>query len=71
MERRGDRGRPIIPSKLAVVLVEQWQLQAIARLGMVAVGLRLEEVVPGHAVVVGDHLPVLLGAEQLLLVWLK
>jgi hypothetical protein len=74
--RRGTRRAPggISPSRgpvraadPAVVLVEERELQAEARLGVVPVGLRLEQVVPGHAVVVGDHLAVLLGAEELLL----
>jgi hypothetical protein len=34
---------------------------------MVSIGLRLAQVMPRHAVVVGDNLLVLLGAEQLLL----
>jgi hypothetical protein len=33
---------------------------------MVAVGLRLEQVMPRHAVVIGDDLPVLFRAEELL-----
>jgi hypothetical protein len=44
----------------AIVLAEEWELQAVARLGVVAVSLRLEQVVPRQAVVVGDDLPVLL-----------
>jgi hypothetical protein len=54
---------PIRAADGAVVLVEERQLQAVARLGVVAVGLRLEEVVPRHAIVVGDDLAVLLGLE--------
>src|SRR5918992_3757129 len=49
----------------AVVLVEERELEAVARLGVLAVGLRLEEVVPRQAVVVGDYLPVLLRPEEL------
>jgi hypothetical protein len=52
---------------LAVVLAEQQQLEAVAHLGALPVGLRLEQVVPVHAVVVGDDLAVLLWAEDLFL----
>jgi hypothetical protein len=51
----------------AVHLVEEGELEAVARLGVVAIGLRLEEVMPRHPVVVGNDLPVLLRAEQFFL----
>src|SRR5688572_24536840 len=51
----------------AVILAEERELETVTHLRVVAVGLRLEEVMPRHAVVVGDHLPVLLRAEELLL----
>jgi hypothetical protein len=46
--------------RLAVVLVEERQLEAVARLGVVTVGLRLEQVMPRQAIVVRDDLPILL-----------
>ena len=49
---------------LAIVRIEERQLHAVARLGVVAVDLRLEQVVLRHAVMVGHDLPILLGAEQ-------
>jgi hypothetical protein len=61
--------RPVVRlrSQLAVVLAEERQLQAEVRLGVLAVGLRLAQVVPRHAVVIRHHLPVLLRPEELLL----
>jgi hypothetical protein len=50
-----------------IVLAKQRELETVARLGMVPVRLRLEEVMPRHAVVVGDDLTVLLRAEELFL----
>jgi hypothetical protein len=66
----GHRRRGAPPSLVtvrAVVLVEERQLDPDTRFGVVAVGPRLEQVVARHAVMVGDDLPVLLRAEELLL----
>ena len=43
-----------------VVIVEQRQLDAKVHLGMLPVSLRLEQVMPCHAVVIGHDLPMLL-----------
>src|SRR5919204_2658100 len=56
-----------LASHLAIVLAEERQLQAVARLGVVAIGLRFAEVMPRQAVVVGHDLPLRLRAEQLFL----
>jgi hypothetical protein len=47
------RGGPSGGTVPAVHFVEERELEAVACLGVVAVGLRLEEVVPRHAVVIG------------------
>jgi hypothetical protein len=54
-------------SDRAVLLVEERELEAITRLRVLAIGLRLEQVVPRHGLVVRDDLPILLRAEELLL----
>jgi hypothetical protein len=61
------RIRPSEVTVLAVILAEERELEAVARLGVVAIGLRLEQVMARHPVVIRDHLPVLLRAEELLL----
>ena len=49
------RGGPSGHSVPAVVFLEQRQLHPEARFGVLAVGLRLAQVVPGQAVVVGHQ----------------
>jgi hypothetical protein len=51
------RSQPYHP----LALTEQRQLEAVARPGVGAVGLRLEEMMACHAIVAGDDLPVLLS----------
>src|SRR6266550_3999630 len=64
---RLTRVRPLGRTVPAVILAEERELETVTHLGMVAIGLRLEEVVARHPIVVGNHLPVLLWAEELFL----
>ena len=58
---------PVCAADPAVVLVEERQLQAEARLGVLPVGLRFEQVMPRYAVMIGDDLLVLPRAEEFFL----
>jgi hypothetical protein len=63
--RDGTAGEPhAVVLDRPLVLAEERQLQAVPRLGVLAVGLRLEQMVPRHAVVVGGHLPVRLCSKN-------
>jgi hypothetical protein len=51
--------------RLAVVLVEERQLETVAHLGVLSVRLRLEEVMSRHAVVIGNDLLVVVRKKSI------